>query len=212
MSKLTTKIINIMKHENWGDNIKLEKIRLAVEEAVCLEPIKGTSKSKRLSVIKSILKSTQKMTKSYRQSWAEKEYEMLSHVLSRASKEFQYVTDTHLLIKFKDTPVPESLIADNDMYEKAANLGNRVNNMGKVVQVKYEDIVHAYKLKKPYIVVDTDNGIAYNPVDLKRICDFFKLDVLKMRLSTNTSPRPAEWTFENGEGFVVSPLINPVKE
>lgn len=22
----------------------------------------------------------------------------------------------------------------------------------------------------------------------------------------------AEWTFENGEGFVVSPLINPVKE
>ena len=59
---------------------------------------------------------------------------------------------------------------------------------------------------------DTENGIAYNPVELKRICDFFKLDVLKMRLSTNTSPRPAEWTFENGEGFVVSPLINPVKE
>lgn len=212
MSKLTTKIINIMNHENWGDSIKLEKIRLAVEEAVCLESIKGTSKSKRLSVIKAILKSAQKMAKAYRQSWAEKEYEMLSHVLSRASKEFQYVTDTHLLIKFKDTPVPESLIADNDMYEKAANLGNRVNNMGKVVQVKYEDIVHAYKLKKPYIVVDTENGIAYNPVDLKRICDFFKLDVLKMRLSTNTSPRPAEWTFENGEGFVVSPLINPVKE
>ena len=212
MSKLTTKIINVLNNEKIADSGKLANIRKLVEEAVCLEPVKATKKDKRLSVIKAILKSAQKRAKAYRRSWLEKEYEMLSHVLSRASKEFQYVTDTHLLIKFKDTPVPESLIADNDMYEKAANLGNRVNNMGKVVQVKYEDIVHACKLKKPYMVVDTENGIAYNPVDLKRICDFFKLDVLKMRLSTNTSPRPAEWTFENGEGFVVSPLINPVKE
>ncbi len=211
MSKLTTKIINIMKHENWGDNIKLEKIRLAVEEAVCLEPIKGTSKSKRLSVIKAILKSAQKMTKAYRQSWAEKDYEMLSHVQVKYGEEFSYVTDTHLIIKFKDTPVPEDLQEDNDMYDKCMDLCDRFHQKGEVVRIAYADIVHAYKLKEQYMVVN-EKGIAFNPVYLKRICDFFKLDVLEMRLSCQPDPRPAEWEFENGEKFVVTPLVKAIKE
>ncbi|WP_317303979.1 hypothetical protein [Allisonella histaminiformans] len=200
MSKLTTKIINIMKHENWGDNIKLEKIRLAVEEAVCLESIKGTSKSKRLSVIKAILKLMQK-----------KDYEMLSHVQVKYGEEFSYVTDTHLIIKFKDTPVPEDLQEDNDMYDKCMNLCDRFHQKGEVVRIAYADIVHAYKLKEQYMVVN-EKGIAFNPVELKRICDFFKLDVLEMRLSCQPDLRPAEWEFENGEKFVVTPMVKAIKE
>lgn len=200
MSKLTTKIINIMKHENWGDNIKLEKIHLAVEEAVCLESIKGTSKSKRLSVIKAILKLMQK-----------KDYEMLSHVQVKYGEEFSYVTDTHLIIKFKDTPVPEDLQEDNDMYDKCMNLCDRFHQKGEVVRIAYADIVHAYKLKEQYMVVN-EKGIAFNPVELKRICDFFKLDVLEMRLSCQPDLRPAEWEFENGEKFVVTPMVKAIKE
>ena len=189
-----------MKHENWGDNIKLEKIRLAVEEAVCLESIKGTSKSKRLSVIKAILKLMQK-----------KDYEMLSHVQVKYGEEFSYVTDTHLIIKFKDTPVPEDLQEDNDMYDKCMNLCDRFHQKGEVVRIAYADIVHAYKLKEQYMVVN-EKGIAFNPVELKRICDFFKLDVLEMRLSCQPDLRPAEWEFENGEKFVVTPMVKAIKE
>lgn len=211
MSKLTTSIVNIMRHENWSDSEKLAKIRLVVEEAVCLEPIKGTKKDKRLSVIKAILKSMQRTAKAYRQSWAEKEYEMLSHVQVKYGEEYSYVTDTHLIIKFKDTPVPEDLQEDNDMYDKCMNLCDRFHQKGEIVRIAYADIVHAYKLKKQYMVVN-DKGIAFNPVELKRICDFVKLDTLEMRLSCQTGPRPAEWEFENGEKFVVTPMVKAIKE
>lgn len=205
MSKLTTKLTNIIVHKNWSDTEKLEKIRMAVEEAVCLEPVKGTKKDKRLSVIKSLIKPMQKLAHDGNQ------YELFSKVITKKDEEFSYVTDTHLIIKFKDTPVPESLASENAMYEKCANLCDRFHQKGEVVRIAYADIVHAYKLKKQYMVVN-DKGFAFSPANLKRICDFFKLDTLEMRLSCQPDPRPAEWEFENGEKFVVTPMIKAIKE
>lgn len=209
MSKLTTKIINVLNNEKIADSGKLADIRKLVEEAICLEPVKGTKKDKRLSVIKTLIKDMQKQAS---KCTFEGTYSALSHVLHHDGDTYSYVSDSHILIRFKDTPVPDDMIEDNEMTERCKNMMENIVNNGKIVDVSYTDIVHACKMKKKYIVVDKETGLAFVAKTLKKLCDFFKCDVLSLRLSTQENKRLAECTFDNGEKFIVTSLSNPVKE